>query len=150
MEYPEDETLAAWVVGIRAIYQRAMGPRPAPECATTPEASSVRARRAHRYEQEALRLCPEDLPATRPEATLVKRIRRYLPELFTFVREFEVPSTNNAAERALRPLVIARKVSGGTRSPAGSQTRMVLASLAATARLQGIDPAVAFQRLLAQ
>jgi hypothetical protein len=116
--------------------------------ATTPEAARARARRAHRYEQELLRLCPDDLPATRPEATLVKRIRRYLPELFTFVRELAVPSTNNQAERNLRPLVIARKVSGGTRSPAGSRTRMTLASIAATARLQGIDPAVAFQRLL--
>jgi transposase len=147
-EYPDDAELAAWVVGVRAIYQRAMEPRPARECAPTPEAATARARRAHRYEQELLRFCPDDLPATRPEATLVKRIRRYLPELFTFVRELDVPSTNNQAERNLRPLVIARKVSGGTRSPSGSQTRMILASLAATARLQGIDPAVAFQRLL--
>lgn len=148
VEYPEDEQLAAWVVGIRAIYQRAMEPRPASECGPTPEAATARARRAHRYERELLRLCPDDLPASRPHTTLVKRIRRYLPELFTFVRELDVPSTNNQAERSLRPLVIARKVSGGTRSSAGSTTRMILASLAATARLQGTDPAAAFQHLL--
>jgi hypothetical protein len=147
-EYQEDAELAAWVVGIHAIYQRARGPRPEQEAAPTPEAASARARRAHRYERELLRLCPDDLPATRPHATLVKRIRRYLPELFTFVRELDVPHTNNHAERNLRPLVIARKVSGGTRSSAGSQTRMILASLAATARLQGVDPAAAFQQLL--
>lgn len=147
-EDPEDAELAAWVVGIHAIYQRAMQPRPEQECAPTPEAASARAQRAHRYEQQLLRLCPDELPATRPHATLVKRIRRYLPELFTFVRELDVPHTNNHAERSLRPLVIARKVSGGTRSSAGSNTRMILASLAATARLQGVDPAAAFQQLL--
>ncbi len=42
-----------------------------------------------------------------------RRIRRYLPELFTFVRDPRVPPTNNAAERSIRPLVIARKISGG-------------------------------------
>src|SRR3990172_10900325 len=39
-----------------------------------------------------------------------------------------VPSDNNAAERSLRPLVVSRKISGGTRSHAGSDTKMTLAS----------------------
>jgi len=39
-----------------------------------------------------------------------------------------VPSTNNAAERSLRHLVVARKISGGARSPWGTATRMMLAS----------------------
>jgi hypothetical protein len=86
--------------------------------------------------------------AERPEAPLAARIRHYLQELFTFVRDPAVPPTNTAAERSLRPLVIARKVSGGTRSATGSDTRLVLASLAATATLQGVDPAAAFQRIL--
>ncbi len=36
--------------------------------------------------------------------------------LFRFVVDPEVESTNNRAERALRPAVIYRKVSGGSRS----------------------------------
>ena len=48
--------------------------------------------------------------------TLCQRVERYRTELFTFVADPAVPPTNNAAERALRPLVIARKISGGTRS----------------------------------
>ena len=36
------------------------------------------------------------------------------------------------AERAIRPLVIARKISGGTRSERGSNTRMALHTLFAT------------------
>ena len=50
-----------------------------------------------------------------------------------------MPATNNTAERSLRPLVIARKISGGTRSPAGSRDRMVLASVLGTAQVRGDD-----------
>jgi hypothetical protein len=114
----------------------------------TPQAIHRRARRARRYERQLLLLCPESLAPERPEATLAKRIRRYSSELFTFVRELDVPATNNAAERALRPQVIARKISGGTRSSTGSTTRMTLASVFATAQLRGLDPAAACQQLL--
>lgn len=70
-------------------------------------------------------------------------------ELFTFVRDPLVPPTNNAAERrARRPLVIARKISGGTRAPIGSMTRMILYTIGATARLQGKDPTTVYQELV--
>jgi transposase len=147
-EHPTDEALGGWVAGVRAIYDLATGPRPAKEEGRLPKAERARGRRARRYEQQLLALCPEDLAADRPEATLCKRIRRYLPELFTFVRDPAVPHTNNQAERVLRPLVTARKIAGGTRSSAGSTTRMVLASIAATSRLRGIDPAATFTHLL--
>lgn len=51
-----------------------------------------------------------------------------------------VPSENNAAERAVRPAVIARKVSGGSRSAKGSKTRMTLMSLFGTWNLKGTNP----------
>jgi hypothetical protein len=147
-EYPADPELAAWVAGVRVIYQAATQPRPAAEEGLTPQARRRRVRRARRYERQLLLLCPESLPVDRPEATLVKRIRRYAAELFTFVAELGVPSTNNAAERALRPLVIARKISGGTRSPTGTTTRMVLASVFATAQLRGHDPTAVCRQIL--
>jgi len=50
------------------------------------------------------------------------------------------PATNNLAERRLRPLVIGRKISGGARSKAGSDARMVLTSVLQTALLRGEDP----------
>jgi transposase len=68
-----------------------------------------------------------------------KLICRYLPELFTFVEHPNVASSNNAAERAIRPAVISRKISGGTRSPKGSQTKTRLMSVFATWKLQGKD-----------
>jgi len=45
-----------------------------------------------------------------------------------------------SGERSVRPLVIARKISGGTRSPKGSQTRMGLASLFGTWMAQHLNP----------
>jgi hypothetical protein len=144
----DDVELVAWVEGIGAIWKQATAARPAAERASTPEAARTRGERARGYEQQLLALCPDAVDPTRPHATLVKRIRRYIGELFTFVRELEVDPTNNAAERSLRPLVIARKISGGTRSDAGSQTRVILYSICATARLQGKDPAAICQQIV--
>ena len=60
---------------------------------------------------------------------------RFLPELF-IVAEPRASADNNAAERSLRPTVVSRKISGGTRSPEGSNTKSVLASLFGTWRLR--------------
>ena len=54
--------------------------------------------------------------------------------------ELAPPSDNNPAERSLRPLVISRKISGGTRSEQGTETKMALASLFGTWRAQGLNP----------
>ena len=56
------------------------------------------------------------------------------------VRLASMIAYNNLAERSVRPLVIARKISGGTRSPKGSQTRMGLASLFGTWTAQQLNP----------
>jgi hypothetical protein len=48
--------------------------------------------------------------------------------------------SDNLAERSVRPLVVARKISGGTRSPKGSRTRMGLASLFNTWAAQKLNP----------
>ena len=61
----------------------------------------------------------------------------------------EVPSKNNAAERAVRLAVTARKVSGGTRSAKGSETRMALMSLSGTWLLRGENAMEACRQMLA-
>ena len=71
---------------------------------------------------------------------MCRRIDTYLPELFVFVADPRVPATNNEAERSLRPAVTARKISGGTRSAAGSDTKMTLASVFGTWRVRGLNP----------
>ena len=52
----------------------------------------------------------------------------------------DVPADSNLAERSLRPLVIMRKISGGTRSGEGSKTRLTLASLFATWQARHLNP----------
>ena len=49
----------------------------------------------------------------------------------------EVETTNNRAERAIRPAVIARKVSCGNRTERGASTWQILVSLATTAQQCG-------------
>jgi hypothetical protein len=83
-----------------------------------------------------------------PCQTLAKRLLRHQDELFVFVREPGVSADNNLAERSLRPLVVSRKISGGTRSPVGSQTRMTLTSLFQTWIAQGYNPLLECRRLL--
>ena len=62
--------------------------------------------------------------------------------------EPDVPADNNAAEPSLRHLVISRKVSGGTRSERGTESKMTLASVFGTWRAQGLNPLVACRQLL--
>src|SRR5207248_10521113 len=94
---------------------------------------------------QLLALCRPFVGSSTPQATLCQRVERFLPELFVFVAIPGVPAHNNLAERSVRPLVIARKISGGSRSPKGSDTRMDLFSLFGTWAAQGLNPF--FQRL---
>ncbi len=79
---------------------------------------------------------------------LANRMIKHRDHLFTFLDHDAVQPTNNAAERALRPAVIARKLSAGNRSPTGSQTHSILASLAQTARQNGRDFVCAAKAIL--
>ena len=64
---------------------------------------------------------------------LCKRLSRHRPELTRFLWQQKLDGTNNAAERALRPAVVMRKITGGSRSPAGAAAWAKLASLLRTA-----------------
>jgi hypothetical protein len=62
-------------------------------------------------------------------------------------------ATNNAAERAIRPAVIARKVWGGNRTWNGARTQQILMSVLRTGSQQGKDTfalLVALQRFPGQ
>jgi transposase len=68
---------------------------------------------------------------------IAKRMRKYQKELTAFLWEKDLEGTNNAAERAIRPAVVARKISGGSRSKNGAEAWATLASLLRTASQQG-------------
>jgi len=59
--------------------------------------------------------------------------------LFTFLHCPGLDATNNAAERAIRGMVIARKVWGGNRTWEGARTHQILASVLRTCWQQGKD-----------
>jgi len=101
------------------------------------------------FERELLALCEPGLRnKDSPQHTLCKRVDRYLGELFVFVGTAGVPSDNNAAERDLRHLGTTRKISGGTRSGAGTQTKMALSTLFSRWAARGLDPLAACRQLL--
>ncbi len=68
---------------------------------------------------------------------LSNRFRRHWEEWFTFLSHPEVKPDNNDAERALRPVVLHRKMSGGSRSHWGGQLISMMYSFLETMRLQG-------------
>jgi len=57
-----------------------------------------------------------------------------------FVKNPELPATNNEAERALRWAVIYRKITFGTRTTEGSRALTAQLSVIETCRLRGVDP----------
>jgi hypothetical protein len=82
----------------------------------------------------------ELLLRTTPPAGAVKvanRLRKRRRWLFTFLDDPSLEATNNRAERALRPAVIARKLSCGNKTLRGKHTWEVLTSLAATCHQRG-------------
>jgi hypothetical protein len=91
--------------------------------------------RLNRLENELDRLAKAEYDE--PNARrIAKRLRKHQTELTAFLWTKDLEPTNNAAERALRPAVVARKISGGSRSRNGAQAWAKLASLTRTATQQ--------------
>lgn len=68
---------------------------------------------------------------------LAKRIRKHAGPISAFLLEKNLPGENNAAERAIRPAVVTRKISGGHRGPSTAKASAVITSVLRTARQQG-------------
>ena len=144
-DHPTDHRLQRWAAAVGKVYTQAVAWA---EQATVDGVGPIcRERVADRFARALVAICRSQ-PAHSPQAVLCQRVERYQTELFPFVADSVVPSTNNAAERSLRPLVIARKISGGSHSEQGSQTRMILQSLVATWEVRGLDPVTEFLSLL--
>jgi transposase len=143
--YPDEEEVQTWGKAVHALYLEACAIRER----LRDEDWGERYEAGCRCKRELMALCEPFLEKEVPQRVLCQRCKRHLDQLFHFVVDPEVPPTNNAAERAIRPLTVCRKISGGTRSLRGSETKGILASLFGTWRLQGLDPLLACTRLLA-
>jgi hypothetical protein len=139
----DDVSVQAWVGAVFKVYKLAtkVAERGYPE--------AKRQEWRHRLTGELLAIAKPYLQDKEsPQHELAARIDRFQAELFIFVQYPGVPSENNPAERALRPTVIARKISGGTRSEKGSKTMSALRTLFGTWLLRGHDTLQACIELL--
>lgn len=138
---PTDQRLERWAARVHQRYREAV--------AFQSPVERERQRAQRDCERRLLADCQSFLTdAAAPQRRLCLRIQRFLAELFVFVARPEVPPDNNAAERSLRHLVTQRKISGGSRSSDGTDTRMALATLFGTWRARGQDPLTACRTLL--
>lgn len=130
-QYPDNADVKAFSVGVKEIYQQA----------TEYSHSDVWARQRQRrtYQTRLLALARAHQGADRKERVLAQRLLKHVWGLFVFVENPAVPAHNNAAERAIRPLVVVRKVSGGSRSETGTKTVATLMSLFGTWQVRGAD-----------
>jgi transposase len=83
---------------------------------------------------------------TEANRRLAKHLRHEQPWLFTFLHCPGIDATNNVAERAMRPAVIARKTWGGNRTESGAEAQKILMSVLRTCQQQGKD---SFERIVA-
>ncbi len=141
-KYPDEQEVWRWAKAVKDVYDQAVAwVAQEPDPGWSPrQLHQRRVAQQQVFEQQLWAICQPYVGTTAPQQVLCKRVEDFLPELFVFVAVPGVPAHNNLAERSVRPLVIARKISGGSRSPKGSQTRMGLVSLFGTWMAQGLNP----------
>jgi transposase len=76
--------------------------------------------------------------------------RAHADRLYHWANDRRAPAENNVAERALRPTVIARKVSFGSQSDAGARTRGILMSVLHTLKKRQVAVVAQLKRVLDQ
>jgi len=145
--HPSEGAVQPWAQAVRACYDTA-------QTWLCANAQAPPAEREAQYVRLTSQTHALALQYTRSKAhpcqALAKRLLRHEDELFQFVLVDGLSADNNLAERAIRPLVVIRKVSGGSRSAAGTQTRLALASLFHTWQARGQHPLDACLELLSQ
>ena len=151
-EHSDNEDVVQWAKSVRSLYDQAnellrpneLGPPQDGEAFTNPLKHQQRQGAYSWLVAQATQLGSKYAEAkehrTHPCHALCKRLLRHQDELFQFMLVPGLSPSNNLAERSVRPVVVSRKVSGGTQSPRGSRTRMTLASLMGTWRAKGQNP----------
>lgn len=140
LEYRKHPPLNIWAKKIKQIYEEAKqytGPDK-----NLPIGLQIQKRieKQREFEQRLKTACMPYVKKDTPMSTLAARAINFLPELFVFIRFPNVKSDNNPAERIIRHTVVARKISGGTKTHKGSETKAILTSLFDTWQLQNLNP----------
>lgn len=75
-----------------------------------------------------------------PETNWLIRLKNFKVEVLRFSQNFNVPFTNNQAERLVRPVKVKRKVTGGFRAAFGSDAFCIIRSIWETCKLNHQNP----------
>jgi hypothetical protein len=139
---PNDTEVWEWAKAVKDVSDHAVAQgAQEPDPGWSPrQLHQMRIAQQHVFEQHLWAICQPSVRPTAPQQTVCTRVEDFLPEWCVFVAVPGVPAHTTLAEGRVRPLVIARKISGGTRSPKGSETRMSLARLFGTWMAQGLHP----------
>jgi len=137
---PKDRKLKVWIRAIHRVYEEAKSYTGPPIDLQIGLKEQARIDKEAYFKEKLKKLCEPYIKTQVLQAKLAARGIRFLSEMFTFIRYEGVKSDNNMAERAVRKTVIKRKISFGTRSAKGSETRSILGSLFGTWRLQKLNP----------
>ncbi len=142
--HADQPAVVAWATAVQALCERAK-----PLAQSPPLPAAVRHEPDEEWVAAAVALGARCAQATgHPCQALAQRLLRHQGELVPFVRGAGVPTDNHEAERLLRPRVVCRTSSGGSRNSRGSATRMALSSLVATWRPPGLNPLDECRQLL--
>ena len=75
-----------------------------------------------------------------PETNLLMRLKDFKIEVLRFSQNFNVPFSNNRAERLVRPVKVKLKVTGGFRAAFGSDAFCIIRSIWETSKLNRQNP----------
>ena len=99
---------------------------------------NTRLQRKRLLEERVLSLCSRRY-TDRDCIRVCKLLKRHWKNLFTFLESEGAHWNNNAAERAIRPSVVVRKNSYGSRSNSGASNHAVLMTVSETCRMRGVN-----------
>lgn len=139
-KHKENEEVREWAGKLRKLYDAAQDALSGPSPPTEGERATLYTQSVAGAKELAHKYANTHEHRAHPCHTLSKRLLLHLDGLFQFVLQPGLSADNNLAERSVRPVVVMRKVSGGSQSERGSRTRMTLASLFGTWRAKGLNP----------
>ena len=146
-QHADDAGVLQWAQQVRALYDDA-------QSWLREHEQPIREQREQQYVQLTARAHALGFAYARVKKhacqALAKRLLRHEEELFQFVLIDGLSADNNLAERSIRPLVVMRKISGGSRSQQGTKTRLGLASLFETWQARKCNPFEECVKLLSQ
>ncbi len=142
-EFPENQEVRNFVNILAALLASAMNLRSLP---ISDAQFYMRAKGVKSQIQKAVHAAAQHLAIRRIQEIFHEKEQR----LYRWADDRQIPADNNLAERDLRPSVIARKVSFGSQSKAGANTRSILMSVLHTLKKQNSDPCSTLKTALDQ